>query len=458
MTTKVILIGLSHKTAPIEIRERLNFSRHTLHSVLTHFDTTHKQAHLEDVTEGVILSTCNRTEVYAAVRDPEVAIRAIINLLSRSCETPASIFAEHLYIYEDELATRHLFRVACGLDSMVLGEPQILGQITDAYEAALSQKAAGTVLCGLFRAAIHAGKRARTETRISVNPASVSSVAASLAHDLLGDLSQRRVMLIGAGEMGEIAVRALMKRGVSEIVVVNRTFEKADALARLWRGKAMTFQQMPAALVDTDIVITSTGAPHMIVNKAMLAPAVAQRPNRPMFLIDIAVPRDIDPDVVDLPNVYLRDIDDLQHQAHDNVRERELEIPFVEAILEEEVEQALDWLYSLDAVSTITDLRRQIEQTRQRELKRLFNKLDLDEREQELVAIMSHRLVNKILHKPTLRLKHEAAQGNSAAYTSIVREIFALDATRKDAPKREAKKAPQTTPALDRLENIKEFL
>src|SRR5262245_30010436 len=322
---KLLLIGLSHKTAPIEIRERLNFSSNALRAVLTHFDATHhRQAHLEDVREGVILSTCNRLEVYALVRDPETAGREIIDLLSHSCDSPAEVFSRHLYLLQDEEAIRHLFRVAAGLDSMVLGEPQILGQITEAYEAALSQGAAGTVLSAMFRAAIHTGKRVRTKTKIDINPASISSVAAGLAQRLLGDLSERQVLLLGAGEMGAIAVRALRKRGISFITVANRTFENAERLAEEWGGKAITFQQLPQALAVADIVISSTGAPHTILNREAIEPAMASRPDRPLFLIDIAVPRDIDPNVTEVANVYLRDIDDLQSQADDNVREREL--------------------------------------------------------------------------------------------------------------------------------------
>jgi glutamyl-tRNA reductase len=424
---KVLLVGLSHKTAQVKIRERLNFSSNALRAVLTHFDATHHQAHLEDVREGVVLSTCNRLEVYALVRDPETASRGIIDLLSRSCDTPAEIFARHLYFLEDEPAIHHLFRVAAGLDSMVLGEPQILGQITDAYEAALSQGAAGTVLSALFRAAIHTGKRVRTETKIGINSASISSVAAGLAQRLLGDLSQRRVLLLGAGEMGAIAVRALYRRGASSITVANRTFENAEQLAQEWGGKAITFQQLPQALATADIVVSCTGAPHTILNRELIEPAMAVRPTRPLFLIDIAVPRDIDPNVVEVANVHLRDIDDLQSQAEDNVREREMEIPLVETIVATEVSQFLDWLSSLDVVSTITDLRKQIEQWRQSELQRLFNRVELDERERELIETMSHRLVNKILHQPTLHLKAEAASGNGAAYTFAIRRLFSLD-------------------------------
>ena len=445
---KILLVGLSHKTAPVQIRERLDFSSTALRSVLTHFDTTHSQAHLQDVQEGVILSTCNRLEVYALVRDPQVAGQGIVKLLSRSCDTPPEIFSEHLYMLEDAEAVEHLFRVAAGLDSMVLGEPQILGQITDAYEAALSQRAAGTVLSALLRAAIHAGKRVRTETRIGVNPASISSVAAGLANQLLGDLSSRHVVLIGAGEMGAVAVRALRKRGVTKITVANRTYKNAEELASEWNGKAITFQQLPDMLVTADIIITCTGAPHTIVDRELIEPSVAARNGRPLFLIDIAVPRDIDPDVTELPNVHLRDIDNLQGLADDNVEARRAEIPYVEAIVNNEVAQFLEWYASLDAVSTITDLRGQVEKICQRELTHLFNRADLDEHEQELVKLMSHRLINKILHQPTLRLKDEAADGNGAAYVSVVRNLFALDkpAKKKTKSSQSAAEHPSSEP------------
>jgi glutamyl-tRNA reductase len=429
----ILLIGLNHRTAPIEIRERLAFTPQMLRSGLTHFDATHSKAHLADVREGAILSTCNRLEVYALVRDPEIARKAIIKFLSRACDVPQEEFSAYLYTCHNEEAVRHLMRVASGLDSLVLGEPQILGQITTAFEAALSQRAVSTVLSALFRAAIHTGKRARTETAIGVNPASISSVAASVAGQLLGELSQRQVLLIGAGEMGAIAVRALQQRGVSNIVVANRTFKNAEQLARAWGGKAISFQKLPEAMAGADIIITSTGAPHTILNRELLEPAMVNRPAHPLFIIDIAVPRDVDPDVTEIPNVHLQDIDDLQSQVEDNVRQRESEIPRVELIVDEEVAQFMEWLSSLSAVSTITDLRRQIEQVRQRELERLFNRLDLDEREQKLVSTMSHRLINKILHEPTLRLKREAGLGNGAAYTSTVRYLFSLEGEKRQA-------------------------
>ena len=310
---------------------------------------------------------------------------------------------------------------------MVLGESQILGQITEAYEAALAQGATGLVLSALFRAAIHTGKRVRTETAISVNPASVSSVAAGQAQQLLGDLSQQQVLLIGAGEMGAIAARALLKRGVSNIVVANRTFRHAADLAGELGGKAIAFEQLSRAMAGADVIITSTGAPHTILSRKLLEPAMADRPGRPVFIIDIAVPRDVDSNVTEIPNVYLRDIDSLQAQVEDNVRERKSEIPQAEMIVAEEASQFLAWFSALGVVPTITDLRQKMEQLRLSELTRLFNRLDLDEHEQELVATMSHRLLNKILHEPTLRLKKEAAVGSGVAYTSAMRYLFDLD-------------------------------
>jgi glutamyl-tRNA reductase len=424
---EILLIGLSHKTAPIEVRERLAFTPAMLRSALTHFDATHSQAHLESVREGVILSTCNRLEVYALVHDPKTAAKAIIDFLSYSYDIAPEVFSEHLYIYQNEAAVQHLMQVAAGLDSMVVGEPQILGQTTEAYEMALSQRAAGTVLSALFRAAIHAGKRARTETAISVNSVSISSVAAGLVGQLLGDLSEQQVLLIGAGEMGAIAVRALIKRGVKKIIVANRTREKAVELAQAWGGKAINFQQVPTALAEADILISSTSAPHPILNKELLEPVMVARPNRPIFIFDIAVPRDVDPNVTEIPEVHLRDIDDLQGQAEQNAGTREAEIPRVKAIVDDEVSQFIEWLSSLEATSTIAALRQQIEQVRQQELQRVFNRLALDEREQNLIATMSHRLTNKILHEPTLRLKKETANGNGAAYIATVRELFSLD-------------------------------
>jgi len=424
--TDIFLLGLSHKTAPIEIRECLAISSSALRSALTHFDTTHAYGHITGVREGVILSTCNRLEIYTLIDDPG-AQEELVEFLSQSTNTEPNLFQQHLYTRFNEEAVEHLFKVASGLDSMVLGEPQILGQITDAYEAALSQDAAKTVMSSLFRAAIHTGKRVRTETAISVNPSSISSVAARLAQQLLGDLSQKQVLLIGAGDMGKIAVRALVQRGVTNITVANRTYENARALAQIWGGQGINFQQLPEAMAIADVIITSTGAPHTILTPEHIESAMQSRPDRPLFLIDIAVPRDIDPDVTQIPNVYLHDIDDLQQSVDDNIRKRKSEIPSVEQIVFEEKIAFLEWLASLDVVSTITDLRQRVEELRLMELERLFNRLNLDDRSQELIATMSHRLINKILHRPIMGLRQKATNGDSAAYISTVRDLFSLN-------------------------------
>ncbi|MDM8519036.1 glutamyl-tRNA reductase [Anaerolineales bacterium HSG6] len=425
---EILLIGLNHKTAPVEVREKVAFSQQMLRSALTHFDTTHPRGRLEHVCEGVIISTCNRLEVYSLVTDSVLAQERIVQFLGRSTNTALSEFSESLYVKQNETAINHLLNVASGLDSMVLGEPQILGQITDAYECALSQDAVGTIMSGLFRKAIYTGKRARTETTISINPSSISSVAANLAENLLGNLSDHKILLIGSGMMAEIAVKSLVQHGVQQIIVANRTYERAAELAEKWNGKAINFQQLPEALKTADIVISSTGAPHTILSKAMLRRATAERTDRPIFLIDIAVPRDIDSDVTELPNVHLYDIDDLQQQLDDNLEERQAVIPLVTDIIDQEQNAFLGWLNSLDVVSTIVDLREDMERVRQGEMAWLGKKLDVDHETEALISAMTQRLVNKILHNPIVNLKRKAAHGDSAGYASMARDLFGLQA------------------------------
>ncbi len=318
-------------------------------------------------------------------------------------------------------------RVSAGLDSMVLGEPQILGQITDAYETALANETTGAVLSTLFRTAIHTGKQVRTETAIGKNAASISSVAAGLASQLLGDLSQQQILLIGTGEMGAIAVKALLKRGVTHLTVANRTYQKAVDLAQVWGGQATPIDQLPQALAQADIVISSTNALQSVLTQDIVAPVMAARPHRPLLIIDIAVPRDVSPGVGHLSNVHLQDIDDLQGQADENLQSRQAAIPQVEQIITERMTKFAQWLASTAAKSTIVDLRQQADQLRQSELERLFNKLDLSEKERNLVATMSHRFMNKLLHQPTLRLKQEVGNGNGQTYITAARQLFALD-------------------------------
>jgi len=311
---------------------------------------------------------------------------------------------------------------------MVVGEPQILGQVTDAYRIALSRQATGPVLNRLFRHAIQAGKCARTETAISQCATSVPSAAAALAEQVMTNLDGRVVLVMGAGEMGQIAARSLIARGASGIIVANRTYDRGLALARELNGEAMTFDRQAEALARSDIVVTATDAPHVIVTPEKVKAAMAQRPDRPMLIIDIAVPRDTAPTVADIPGVSLFDIDDLRDVVNGNLASREREIPRVETIAAEETAEFMTWFRALDVVPTIADLRRRAEVVKAQELDKALRRLeDLGDREQEVVRALAHGLVNKLLHEPTVRLKQHALQGDSYLYTDVVRDLFGLE-------------------------------
>jgi glutamyl-tRNA reductase len=310
----------------------------------------------------------------------------------------------------------------------VLGEPQILGQVVDAYEASMAHGASRAVLSALFRAAIHAGKRARSETAVGVSAASVSSVAVQLASDVFDGLSECEVLVIGAGEMGELAVRALMERGARGLLVANRTYQRAEQLAQQWNGEAMTFERMGEGLARADIVITATNAPHPILRRREMEAAMQSRQNRPLCIIDIAVPRDVETEVGTLPGVHLHNIDDLQSTVESNLGERHAAVPDVEAIVEEELERFMAWMASLEVVPIIEQLRRRAEEIRLAEVERALNRLgDVSEREREVILSLSRRLVNKLLHQPITSLKQEAADDSGTVYTHIARHLFGLE-------------------------------
>jgi len=426
-----IAIGLNHKTAPVHLREQVSFTSATLCAFLNQLPLSQKGASPPADTalqETVILSTCNRLEYYAATSRPEAAIEEIIARLSRNFGVAVETFRPHLYILRDEAVVEHLMRVAAGLDSMVLGEAQILGQVVTAYQTATAHRAAGPFLCRLFERAIHAGKRARTETGIGLNPASISSVAVQMARRHLGDLSDKTVMILGAGEMGTLAMKVLVNEGVGRLLIVNRTRQRAVAIAERWNAEPYTFDDMQTALARADLVIASTAAPHAVLHKPQVAQAMASRPDRPLLIVDIALPRDVEPDVTDIPNVHLHNLDHLQIQITENLKAREREIPKVETILAEETAAFLHWQRSLGVKPTITTFRRQFDAIRRRELERALNRLpNLSEREQKIVAELSHRLMNKFLHPPTARLRAEAANGNGFLYARALHELFGLE-------------------------------
>jgi glutamyl-tRNA reductase len=421
----IFCLGLSHQTAPVELRERLSYPTGALKAALARFGCDH-HARRARLKELVILSTCNRLELYAVAPTEDYA--AALDFIRETRQVNIADFEPYLYRYAQNEAVEHLARVAAGLDSMTLGEPQILGQITDAFEQALGHDAAGPILSELFRAMIHTGKRARAETAIGHNPATISSVAVKLVETAIGDLPEAHVLILGAGEMAELAVKAFRARGTMSLTVVNRTLERARRLAEQWGAQALTFEQLGQAMIGADIVITSTGAPHTLVTVDLVRAVMQQRPDRPLVLIDIAVPRDVDPDVRSIPHVHCYDIDDLQSHLTDTVAERVREVPHVEAIVAEEVNVFVKWMQSLEIKPVITDLRARADAIRRVELEKTLRHLpNLDESERRSVECLSESLVNKLLHDLTLRLKAEAGNGHAADYAAAVRYLFALE-------------------------------
>jgi len=419
---QIICLGFNHTTAPIELRERLAFPATALKPALARFGCG-RESCPRGVAELAILSTCNRLELYALAsrqsdrhHDP---FAALIEFIADTRGVPASEFESHLHRRPGLDAAEHLCRVAAGLDSMILGEPQILGQVADAHDAARVAGSAGPVLSALFRAAINAGKRARTETAIGRNPASVSSVAVRQAEQVVGQLPGCHVVVVGAGEMGELAVEALRARGVRRITVINRTHQRAQALAERWGGQTLTFEFLADAVHIADIVISSTGAPHIVIDSEMVRRAMTHRA-QPLALIDIAMPRDIDPAAADIPGVHLFDLDHLQARLDDALAERRNEIPRVEAIVAEEVSAFGAWFRGVEILPVITDLRVRAEHIRQRELARALRHLpDIDPETRLHLERFSESLVNKLLHEPTCQLRVEAGNGHAAEYAHI---------------------------------------
>ena len=415
-------LGLNHTTAPIKLREQLSLGEDEIRSVLASLAGKQFTA---SIVELVIISTCNRIEFYTASSQSSVA--DLEDFLSTVCGIPAQQFLPHSYRYENLDAARHLFEVVAGLDSLVIGEPQILGQVVRALELSRGQSTAGPVLNRLFQSAIHAGKRARTETSISRNPASVSSLAASLAEQVVHPIAEAQVVILGAGEMAELAVEALRKRGAARILVVNRTMERARFIADRWNAQITTFENLDSALASADILISSTGAPHIILSAEMVRKAMKARAERPLFLIDIAVPRDIDPDADSIPHVKLFDMDSLNARLEHSLAERLAEVPRVKSILEEEISEFEEYMKSLEMIPIIADIRQQAEAIRQEMLKKTLRSLpDLTDMERARIEAMTHALVKQILHAPTNRLRAEASCPHAPEYATVARTLFGL--------------------------------
>ncbi len=418
----IYCLGLNHTTARLDLREKLALDEDVVRIALARLACGHVATRLDEL---VLISTCNRIEIYSASNAS--AFEELEAFLSDVSGVAVDQFHSQAYRYADMDAVRHLFDVAAGLDLLVVGEPQILGQVTRALELARGQNTVGSVLNRLFQAAIHAGKRTRTETAISRNPASVSSLAASLSERVVHNISEAQIVILGAGEMAELAVEALRKRGAEKILVVNRTLERAHALTKRWNAHATTFENLHAALLSADILIASTGAPHTIISSEMVNETMNHRASRPLALIDIAVPRDIDSEVVNIPHVKLYDMDNLNAQLEHSLAERKAEIPQVKNILDEELELFEEYLKSLDMLPLIADMRQNAEAIRQSELEKTLRHLpDLTDVERDHIEAMTLALVKKLLHAPTHRLRSEATSPNASEYADVARKLFDL--------------------------------
>lgn len=398
----ILVVGLNHETAPVEVREKLAFDGPKLESGLSLMHG------LSSVSEAIILSTCNRVEMYANVQDKEKATGEIKEFLTVFHDIKKEDLDRSLYIYNGSTAIKHVFRVASSLNSMVLGEPQILGQVKDAFEFALTKKSTGVVLNKLMKKAISVAKRVRTQTKIAENAVSISYAAVELARKIFTELSSSSFILLGAGEMAELAARHLMNSGVKDVVVANRTYERGIELAKEFSGRAVRFEDFLSELVHTDIVICSTGSPKYVLHKNEMMHIMKQRRNKQVFIIDISVPRNIDPDINHIDNVYLYDVDDLQGVVDANINERHKEADKAEIIISDEVDTFLKWQASLDTVPTVISLRNSAEEIKKLELEKLFNKLgSIAASDKKAIEYMATAIVNKLIHPPTAALRDD---------------------------------------------------
>jgi len=420
----VELVGLSHKTAPVEVRERVSFSRSNLRESLPLL------TQLDGVAEGMIISTCNRTEIYAAASDACHPHQELRQFLCARHNVPPEQLLPHLYSLEDAAAVRHLYCVAAGVDSLVVGESEVLGQLREAAAIAQQEGALRGPLQRLVAEAVRVGKRVRSETGVSRGALSVASVAVNLAKSIFADLANSAVLVLGAGETGELVVRHLLAEGVRSVIVSNRTHERALELAAEFGGEALRFDDFPARLADADIVIGSTAAPHAVLRRDAVAQAMRHRRGKPLFLIDIAVPRDVEPEVGELDSVYLYDIDDLEAVVAQNVAERQREVARAEEIIEEETAGFLRWLRQRSITPTIAELKRHVEGIREAELERLRGKFS-SERDRELASRLADGIVNKILARPFEQLKRSARAKHGHSIAEAVRRLFGLDLREK---------------------------
>jgi glutamyl-tRNA reductase len=422
----LLVVGVNHRTAPIEIREKICFGKSDGREAL------HNLRESGAAAEAVMLSTCNRTEVYVVDRGDE-SIAPVRELLSSRLGEDASAYT---YTYRDRDAVRHLYAVSSGLDSMILGEAQIHGQVRDAWED--SRAESGAALNRLFQTSLLVGSRVREETGIGRGAASVSSAAVQLSKKIFGSLAGRRAMVLGAGDVAAIALDCLRKEGVLVSIVANRTFERAQVLAEEHDAVAMHYDECWESLHSVDILLCSTASPHTIVGVDHVAPALDARGDRPLCILDIALPRDVEANVGELDNVFLYDLDDLKAAAAANLERRSEDIPAAEKIIASEVDKYWQWLAGLAAVPVVTEFRAQMDRLRADELASALRKIGgLNEEQAEGIEHFSRALMNKFLHEPSVRLRAAAANGRGLGVVDAARYLFAIEGDRKDRPEGE---------------------
>jgi glutamyl-tRNA reductase len=422
MTVKIVNIGMNHESAPVELRECMANDREKTALALACMRES------KWIREGLFLSTCNRVEAIYTTDNTAEAKKSILSMFSQLGNISEERFISNIYIYEDSEALKHIFRVASSLDSMVVGEPQILGQIKEAFHQAAGIETTGVILNRLMHRAFHVAKRVKTETGISEAAVSISYAAVELAKKIFYGLEGRKVLLIGAGEMAELAARHLMGHGINSLIVANRSFNKAVQIADLFKGKAVFFEEIQTYLLEVDIVITSTSSTHFVVPYDLVRNSLRKRRNHPLFFIDIAVPRDVEPRVNDLENVYLYDIDDLKEVVKENTIQRKEEALKAERIVQEEIIRFEKWLKTLDVVPTITALKDKIESIRKNEIEKSLPALGkLTPSQISGIESLTASLADKIMNDPIVVLKGKADGKSRDTYLDITKKLFNLD-------------------------------
>lgn len=435
----IVVVGLNYKTAPVEIRERLTFNESDLGDAIKKLNSK------KSILENIIVSTCNRTEIYAVVDQLHTGRYYIKEFLSEWFGIEQAEFSPFLFIYEEDGAYDHLFRVTCGLDSMVLGETQILGQVRSSFILAQEEGTTGTVFNQLFKQAITIAKRGHAETDIGANAVSVSYAAVELAKKIFGSLESKHVLILGAGKMGELAAQNLHGNGARKVTVINRTYEKASLLASRFAGEAQTLDQLQKSLVDADILISSTGAKDFVLTKEMVEKVEKQRKGKPLFMVDIAVPRDLDPRIAELENVFLYDIDDLEGIVEANLQERQKAAEKIMLMIEKEIVDFKQWLGMLGVVPVISALREKALAIQAETMVSLERKLPhLSERDIKVLNKHTKSIINQLLKDPILQAKEMAARPDADQAMDLFIKIFNIE----ELARKQQSKAAETTPIM----------